>query len=339
MTTPIATTTMMTVLANAAATGLMLAHPAELARAADGGAPAMIQIFPAGPDIEAKDGRTFKLSDPQGFVDRFNAAAQPVLVDYDHLSAFMPDDGGNTKAAGWIQRLEIRDGQVWAVVEWTVTAAAAIAAREYRYISPEFTVDKKSGEVADLLAAALVNRPAFQMAALARRKTGEELMLKAIAKALGLADDATEAQILAAISRREGEHISELASARNPKPDAFMPRADYDAVLARAETAEKKLKDTAGEARAKEVETVLNSAIKAGKIAPASRDHYLALCATQDGFDQVKKLVETLPAVIENPVLPEPTADGALTADQKALCRQMGLTEDAFKAELARQAA
>lgn len=327
-------------LAAAETGGLQLARPAELARRSDGKAPTLIQIFPAGPNIETNDGRAFKLSDANAFVERFNAAAQPILVDYDHLSHFNVDDGGSSKAAGWIQRLDIRDGQVWAVVEWTVTAAAAIEAREYRYISPEFTVDKTSGEVTGLLAAALVNRPALQMAALAsRNQTGEPNVFKAIAKALGLPETATEAEILAALQNRDAAHATELAAARRPTPDTFMPRADYDAVLARAETAEDKLRDAETAGRAAEVETVITAAIMAGKIAPASKDHYVALCGSKDGFDQVKQLVETLPAVIDTPSLPSPATDGGLTSEQKALCRSMGVSEEAFKAEQARRAA
>jgi phage I-like protein len=293
-------------LASATALGsLFLAAPPVLAKAMGRKAPELIQIFPKGPDLETIDGRKFKLSDPAAFVDRFNAASRSILVDYDHMSAFDPVDGGSSKAAGWIKRLEIRNGEVWAVVEWTVTAAAAIEASEYLYISPEFLAHKVTGEVTGLNAAALVNRPAFQMTALARSKAtttnGDTTMLKAIAEALGLPADATEATILAAIAKQKSDHATELASARTPKPEQFMPRADYDAVLARAETAETKLSAQAAEARSKEVDAVIASAISAGKIAPASKEHYVALAATEAGFDQIKKLVETLPPVIENP--------------------------------------
>lgn len=328
-------TALVTVLASTSALGLFLAKPPVLARAESGQAPKTIQIFPAGPDLELNDGRKFKMSDAAGLVERFNAAAQPVLVDYDHLSAFDVAEGGNSKAAGWIQKLEIRDGQVWALVEWTVTAAAAIEAREYRFISPEFTADKKTGEITGLLAAALVNRPAFTMTALAARKaTGDDTMLKAIAKALGLKDEATEAEVLAAIGKKDGDHATALAAARNPKPDAFMPRADYDRVLARADAAEAKLAKADTDARATEIETVIAAAIKAGKIAPASKDHYVALCASADGFDQVKKLVETLPAVIETPELDDRTKTSGDDDPANLAARARKYQEDQARAGL-----
>jgi phage major head subunit gpT-like protein len=143
----------------------------EIARENQRGAPNTIQLFPAGPDISTNDGRSFRLSDPAGFVSRFNATNRLVLVDYDHLSHFSPDNGGNSRAAGWISKLTEISGQIWAFVEWTEDAAASIEAREYRFISPEFTVDNTTGEVADLIAASLLNRPAFQMAALTAART------------------------------------------------------------------------------------------------------------------------------------------------------------------------
>ena len=46
-------------------------------------------------------------------------------------------------------------------VEWTARAQAAIAAREYRYLSPVFTYHPGTGEIVDLLHAALTNTPAL----------------------------------------------------------------------------------------------------------------------------------------------------------------------------------
>lgn len=36
----------------------------------------------------------------------------------------------------------MRDGAIWGRVEWTERAAAAIRAREYRFLSPSFGFDK-----------------------------------------------------------------------------------------------------------------------------------------------------------------------------------------------------
>lgn len=62
----------------------------------------------------------------------FDAQANPVVLDYEHQST----DGAKAPAAGWIQKLEIRDGdRLWAFVEWTEIAAEEIRAGQYRFTS------------------------------------------------------------------------------------------------------------------------------------------------------------------------------------------------------------
>lgn len=85
------------------------------------------------------------------FIARFEAQDNPIGIDYDHRT-FNPKAPDST-AAGWIQHLERRPGpkgfELWAVVEWTDTAAAKIRAGEYKFCSPAFAFeskDRKSGE-------------------------------------------------------------------------------------------------------------------------------------------------------------------------------------------------
>ncbi len=303
-------------------------------------APEWIQIFPEGPDVPTMDGRAFKMSDPEAFVRAQSiSSATPIMVDYDHLSAFMPEDNGDQTAAGWIEELEVRDGQVWAKVSWTIRAARQIAEREYRFVSPEFMANKKTKEITKLDAVALVNRPAFQMKALARKnpKTNGDPDMKAIAKALGLPDDATEEQILTAINSQKTELASEKAAKVTPSTKDFMPRADYDSVLARAETAEGELADAKDETRKGEVEAVIASAVTAGKIAPASKGHYVALAmASEEGFEEVKKLCATLPKVGAGKSESDDDLDAdGLTEDHRELCRQMDIDPKEFAKTLA----
>lgn len=329
----------------------------------DGKAPAAIQLFPSGPNLGTVDGRQFTLSDPARIIAAFEASGRPLLIDYDHRSHFAPDAGGSDRAAGWITSLKIVGGQVWGVVEWTSSGAAAIEASEYRYISPEFTTDPASGEVEAIIAAALVNRPAFVMTALARREAGQGAvadpskptvkikedtnMLSEIAKALGLPEGAAAFDMLAAIAARDEAARTALASAeraaQTPSLDRFVPRADYDATLARASALEAELTAIRKQARDGEVEAIIAGAIKAGKIAPASKDHYIALASSDEGLAQVKALVATLPPVIDaaalrdHPVLPG-GSQGGLDADQRQLCRVMGIPEAEFQKTLAERA-
>ncbi len=293
-------------------------------------APQWVQVFPLG-EIAAVDGRSWRLSDPSAVVDRVKArlADRPILVDYDHRSHFEPYSGGDQLAAGWVSGVEVREGGIWVSVDWTPAAATSIAAREYRYVSPEFTTDTE-GEILALDAVALVNRPALRMAALASAQTNPgEPDMKKIALALGLAEDADEAAILAAIETK----ATELASAKKPPaPDSYVPRADYDTALASAETARSELAALKKAARDAEVETVIASAVAAGKIAPASKAHYVALAATDEGLKQVKALCATLPKVVADPgVDPGSAAQGsALTDVERHTAAALGVSEADF---------
>ena len=331
-------------------------------------APDWIQIFPAGPNLAALDGRDFLMSDPQAFVDAQRVSkARPILVDYDHLSAFNPEAGGDQTASGWIEALEVRNGEVWARVAWTVHAARQIADRQWRFVSPEFRVDRASGEIATLDAVALVNRPAFEMTALARANTtnpedtpedtpGDRPMLKEIASAPGLAEDATQsdtqktAQETAWAAQAAAQAATRTATrtatpSTTPSTRDFMPRADYDRVLARAEAAEGELARARERARRDEVETLIAAAVSAGKIAPVSKDHYVALAmAGADGFEQVRQLTATLPRIADPSKLDDKAASAkgairgsirGLSDADREMCACLGVSEEEYARQLA----
>lgn len=293
-------------------------------------APEWVQVFPLGPEIVANDGRFFRISDAAALVSRIQAGSFPILVDYEHRSYY----GVDSLAAGWCHGVELRGDGIWARIEWTEAARQKIESREYRFISPEFMTHERTQEVMSLDVISLVNRPAFTMAAIAAaqaagaKPAGDDM--KAIAAALGLPEDATEEAILAEI----GKNTTELASAkRPPSPADYMPRADYDTALARARTAEGKLAEQEKASRNAEIETVIASAISDGKIAPASKEHYVRLAqASVDGFEQVKALCASLPKVITDPKLPEGASEaGDLTEYERHVAASMGLTPDEYK--------
>ena len=118
-----------------------------------------------------------------------------------------------------------------------------------------------------------------------------------------------------------------------------MPRADYDRVLARAEEAEGKLTEAQETARKDEVETMIASAVSAGKIAPASKDHYVALAmASNDGFEEVKKLTETLPKITDPSNLDDKDINAqGLSEEDREMCATLGISEEDFAKQLAAQ--
>lgn len=320
-------------------TATMLADAVALA--SEGGtAPEWIKLFPDGPTLAGCDGRSWRMDDPAAVIA---ATRLPVALDYDHA---MDVNAPSKPASGWVEELKLRGAAIWGRVNWTPRAAQALAAREWRFFSPAFD-HAPDGAVARLVGGALVNRPAFrQLPALAAAQPAHEdlSMLKSICVALGLSEAATEAEAVVTIAALRENHRVALAAAQTPPLDKFAPRAELDAALARATAAETQIATQAKTAHETRVTAAVDGAIKAGKVAPVSRDYYLSSCASAEGLAQFEKFVATMPSVFGRSDLDkrDPDAPGltrALTADQKAVAANMGIPEADFAKHLAAGAA
>lgn len=140
-------------------TALNVALPATASAAPD-----WIELLPAGPEIIGADGRTWTLDLPHSVAA---SSRTPLVIDYEHASEHRAPQGLDAPAAGWVTRLEVRDGSaVWGHVEWTPKAAQQIQAREYRYLSPVFTYEKASRRIVALKSAGLTNQPNLPLTAL-----------------------------------------------------------------------------------------------------------------------------------------------------------------------------
>ncbi|WP_420585826.1 phage protease [Ruegeria sp.] len=287
-----------------------------------------------------------------------------LVIDFEHQTEFARSNGQPAPAAGWISRVFERGGAVWGAVRWTERAAAMIAAREYRYISPVFFYHAQTHEVTLIVSAALTNDPALHMRALARAEThsekeGREMDLEKLRKALGLAADADEAAIVAAAGAahsaagvlgetRKALELDEaadsaaiLAAARaggsgddddggdgadaDPDPAQFVPRAEFDRVSASLTS----LQTERVEERAT---AAVDAATEAGKIAPAQRDWALAYAKKDpSGFE---KFAASAAAILpKGQLVPDqaPAREaGSLTVEEKAVCRATGVSEKAF---------
>ena len=179
-------------------------------------------------------------------------------------------------------------------------------------------------------------------AAMARVDPAPPIDMAALATALGLAATAKAADVLAAATARGGELAQALGLAATATadevlaaakasttgavdPNAFVPRAEFDRVAVRLNT----LETTRGEEKAT---AAVDDAIKAGKLAPAQRDWGLA-SAKQDLAAFTTYLagapVIVTPAATATATPGDPKA--ALTGDELAVCRTLGIAEDKFR--------
>ena len=83
--------------------------------------------------------------------------ARDIVIDYEHQSM----TGGKALAAGWFVP-EVRADGLWATsVRWTNEARQEIAQAQYRYFSPTFDYERKTGRITILRNAALTNNPSL----------------------------------------------------------------------------------------------------------------------------------------------------------------------------------
>jgi phage I-like protein len=256
---------------------------------AKGDAPDWIEVVPAG-TINTRDARgPYLNSDPQAVIDATEAldmnAGLP--VDYDHATDLAAPEGRPAPAAGWMQEFQVRDGAIWARVEWTAAGAQAIAAGEWRYISPVVEVSKdKQRRVLRILRAALTNNPNLYLAAIAARDKGDKMdqdeFRARMAALCGLEADASHEQIVAEMNKKFA------AKAAHDTADGDGDRgSDNDGDEANAATAA--LKALTVELNALKVErsreraaVKVDQAIAGGKLFAAQREWAIAYCARDE---------------------------------------------------------
>jgi hypothetical protein len=180
----------------------------------------------------------------------------PLPVDYDHRAG---------PAAGWFTGLRCAGQSLLAEVELTERAAARIRRGEYRFFSPEWTldwVDPESGgrHGPTLLGGALTNRPFFRgLAAIRCRETGPD----------GHEEEAMAERVEAAETQRLRERVAALEGVEAEL--STLRAAEERRVLEEAVAA---LRFGEGRALAPRSRAALAAAL--GGVAPGQREPVLA---------------------------------------------------------------
>lgn len=346
-------------------------HTLPLPSAEAGTVPDWIHVLPAG-RFFGRDGRgPYALEDARAVIAASLDQAMPkgIPMDYEHQTENAPKNGQPAPASGWITALEAREDGVWAHVEWTERAAAFIRAGEYRYVSPVFFYDKKTGAIQAIESVALTNLPNLGgLKAIAKAlAVGEDSSLtdsdsndkeqdmNGIKERLGLAPTATDAEIgqaiAAVMAERDGlkAAVLEIGKAAQCKSTDL---ADVGkAVAALAASAQNPdpakfvpidLYNAAGRelaemkaARAKAAAaSLVDTARQAGKISPAME----AWARDYAGKDPEGFAAWSESAPDQRPGGDKATAAkatppgdaGRLTEEEKAICRNCGISEEDY---------
>lgn len=301
------------------------------------GVPEWVEVLPPGPVVVGRDGRrwTYDAADVLRNTLAHSQGAE-LPFDYLHATELQAPQGNDAPAAGWALEYRVSErGAIEARVDWTSRAANSISAREYRYVSPVFLHDD-DGRIARFSSFGLTNKPNLTLKALNSETTPENHpmeLAEAIRAALGLPENATEQDAVAAINAlKEAKEVA-LNSERLPSLQRFVPRDDYDALERRAVNAEQQLKDR----DKKELDVAINAeieqALTAGKITPATKAYHIAQCQQEGGLERFREFVKAAPSVTEAVLpnkLPE-QQDTALNAEQQTVARWLGMSDEQFK--------
>ena len=168
----------------------------------------------------------------EAMVANWKAAGSPdILVDVDHASA----TGGSTEAAAWARNLRVEDCGLCADFELTPRGRELIGGRQYRFVSPGWTLAADGTPLA-LCSVGLTNRPNLPVKPVVNAddaggrdpddpkpdNEGHPTMdIKMIAAALGLPETATEEEILAAVKAMKDKEAAAAEAAANAEAEKF----------------------------------------------------------------------------------------------------------------------
>ena len=310
----------------------------EIPRAA--GAPEWLHLLPpAGKPFRSVDGRgPWQYDDAEAVIRASLDAPGPRLfVDIEHSTLKGARGAAAAGAIGDIVEMEARADGLWGRVEWTKRGAEIMADRAYRAVSPVMLSVKGNGprQVQTIWHVSVTNNPALRGSVTSLSQ--EDPVMMKIAKALGLDEDASEEDIVAAIEALKGkdenaDSLSAIAEALGAEDGAgqaelvLLARGMREQAddTPRVEALETELKRMRSEAW---VDALSSQGVGIGK---TIRDDVIAL--HMEDPQRAQRYVDQLPKLGPSHTRDTPPDGGAkittLTADQKALARQFGMTEE-----------
>lgn len=288
--------------------------------------------------FSGRDGRTWINDCPDQAITNIRATGRDVALDINHATELKAPAGEESPACGWFATsdFENRNGAIWGRLSLNAKGRALVEGKEYRYLSPAIVFDPKTQRVLSISSVALTNQHNLDLPALNHEQTHQEtdMDLTAIALALGLNADASQKDILLAIAKQKSDHATALNAAQMPDLEKFVPRADFDQkaeVALNAQNALNALKESILKA---EVKGLVDDAVKAGKVAPATKDFYVGLCMQEGGAEKFKEFLAKQPVVVapgSEDATGAPASSVALNAETKKVAGLLGVSEEDLK--------
>lgn len=296
-----------------------------------------------------------------------------LVIDYEHQTLKAAGNGQPAPAAGWMKDFELREDGLYALCEFTPNAQTMIDNKEYRYISPVFPFHHKTGLVTALLNVALTNAPALDgltdvmakaalslfpstskedsamdelrerlqwMLNLPVGATVEDIkaqfdkLIEQISNGQGMAAASVDLLALLANQKQQIAALSQQLTQQTTEPDPtkFVSIDVVNALNSQiAALSQKNMTD--------EGQTLVQAALTDNRITPAEatwlgsvgKKDVNAVKAYLDGKPVIAALSQTQTSVTK----PLATQEADLDATALAICSQLGITKEQFKAQQA----
>lgn len=308
----------------------------------DGIIPEWVPLIPVG-TFTGRDGRTWHNPQPENVIQLTTASNREQPLDWEHSTELKRPKGEEAPAAGWFTDYRINNGHIEGRLEFTPRGLQSVQNREYRYLSPVFRYDN-AGNVYDIRSAGLTNMHNLLLPALNQEQhdhahltpdqESNDMDLKALLAAIATAlntEITTPEQALDAVKQQATDLQTAKNSEGQPDLASYVPVDTHNQALQRALNAEQELSNHLTTARNAEIDTAIDDAVAAGKIAPSNKEFYRTACNSEDGLANFRKFVASAPVIA-----PESNLDGkkvtnhktALNSEEQALADMFGNTAE-----------
>lgn len=306
-------------------------------RQVEAGQPEWHCLIPARRVI-GRDGRWWENSSPQSVVDFVTQLGRDLPIDIEHSSEHKAPYGDPAPAVGWVRELEDRKGEIWGRIEWNASGKQLVDDKAYRYLSPVIIYRQDDRVIVGMTSVGMTNQPNLHLPALNHQEGAddapkESIMLRALLAALALPEAATEAEAVAKVKELQGNLASANNRAENPSLEKFVPRGDYDAALTRATNAEQALKAEKDHKLETAINAAIETALKDGKITPATADYHKAQCRQEGGLDRFTAYCAAAPVIAGASGLDGKKPEGetkALNAQEKEILANLDISEEEY---------
>jgi len=305
------------------------------------GVPSQIKFLPVG-EVKSLEGDFHVDDETFESMDRIiKSRGLEIVIDYEHQTL----RDVQAPAAGWVKSIHKTDEALVADVEWTEKAKEYLKNKEYKYISPVVLVRKKDRKALVLHSIALTNTPAVDgMFKVVNKmasnevdlneydkdsKGGNEMELSVLIKLLGLKEDATEADVKAAIEAlqtKKDDDDAKVEIVANKTITGLLGLTE-DAKTEDVVTEIMALKNTQTQVNA---EDLVELALKDGKITAAQKEW--AVGYAEDDPEGFKLFVNKAPQIVPMDKIDD-TDDKKSKTDQldPVVMKQMGISEEDYE--------